>query len=208
MIFLLGFLAQIFFSARVIIQWLLSERAKRVVSPLSFWVFSIAGSYLLCLYGCLRHDLAIVAGQFLAYYVYLWNLNAKHVWQRLPAFLRLVLLVTPVCALLVFAVNATQFAEILFRNRQIPVSLLLFGLLGQTLFTLRFVYQWAYSYYHGKVSCLPAAFWVISLIGASCIMCYGVLRSDPVLIVGHSFGMITYVRNLIIGKKQTKRKPS
>ena len=46
-IYVIGFLAQAFFSARIIFQWILSERAKKVVSPSIFWILSIAGSYLL-----------------------------------------------------------------------------------------------------------------------------------------------------------------
>lgn len=46
-VYAIGFLAQAFFSARILIQWILSERAKRVVSPTAYWVCSLAGSYLL-----------------------------------------------------------------------------------------------------------------------------------------------------------------
>lgn len=46
-----GFLAQGFFSARILVQWLLSERARKVLSPSVFWVLSLAGAYLLCFYG-------------------------------------------------------------------------------------------------------------------------------------------------------------
>ena len=37
-IYAIGFLAQAFFSARILIQWILSERAHRVVSPSAYWV--------------------------------------------------------------------------------------------------------------------------------------------------------------------------
>ena len=43
-VYAIGFLAQAFFSARILCQWILSERARRVVSPSVFWVLSIAGS--------------------------------------------------------------------------------------------------------------------------------------------------------------------
>ena len=76
-VYAIGFLAQAFFSARILIQWILSERAKRVVSPTAYWVCSLAGSYLLFVYGWLRDDFAIILGQMVSYYIYLWNLNAK-----------------------------------------------------------------------------------------------------------------------------------
>ena len=47
MIYVIGFLAQVFFSARILLQWILSERAKKVISPAIFWQLSIVGSYLL-----------------------------------------------------------------------------------------------------------------------------------------------------------------
>ena len=67
MIYVIGFLAQLCFSARILIQWLMSERARKVLSPTVFWILSLAGAYLLCLYGWLRKDFAIVMGQFLSY---------------------------------------------------------------------------------------------------------------------------------------------
>ena len=49
MIYVVGFLAQLFFSARILLQWILSERAKKVISPTIFWQLSLVGSYLLFL---------------------------------------------------------------------------------------------------------------------------------------------------------------
>ena len=87
-----GFLAQAFFSARILVQWILSERAKKVLSPSLFWILSLAGAYLLCLYGWMRDDFAIVLGQFVSYYIYLWNLKIKGVWQHVRTMFRWVLL--------------------------------------------------------------------------------------------------------------------
>ena len=83
-VYAIGFVAQLFFSARILIQWIMSERARHVLSPTLFWVFSLLGSYLLCLYGWLRTDFSIVLGQFVSYYIYMWNLRAKGVLSRLP----------------------------------------------------------------------------------------------------------------------------
>lgn len=46
---------------------------------------------------------------------------------------------------------------------------------------------------------LPAGFWLISLAGSLLIVIYGIIRSDLVLIVGQSFGLVAYIRNLWIG---------
>ncbi len=41
MIYALGFLAQICFSARLLIQWIISEKEKQVVSPYSVLVIKL-----------------------------------------------------------------------------------------------------------------------------------------------------------------------
>lgn len=199
----IGFLAQGFFSARILVQWILSERARCVLSPSLFWILSLAGAYLLCLYGWLRDDFSIVLGQFISYYIYLWNLNIKGIWRKIPTLLRLVLMLTPIAAICFVAGNAEAFTARFLHNEAVPLWLLLFGSAGQVLFTLRFVYQWLYSRREGK-SRLPAGFWAISLIGSLTIVTYGVIRLDAVLIVGQSFGIIAYIRNLILIKNEKK----
>ncbi len=199
----IGFLAQGFFSARILVQWILSERARRVLSPSLFWILSLAGAYLLCLYGWLRDDFSIVLGQFISYYIYLWNLNIKGIWGKIPTLLRLVLMLTPIAAICFVAGNAEAFTARFLHNEAVPLWLLLFGSAGQVLFTLRFVYQWLYSRREGK-SRLPAGFWAISLIGSLTIVTYGLIRLDAVFIVGQSFGIIAYIRNLILIKNEKK----
>lgn len=196
----IGFLAQGFFSARILVQWLMSERAKRVLSPTIFWVLSIIGSYLLCLYGWLRDDFAIVLGQCISYYIYLWNLNIKGVWHKVPWIFRFILVMTPVVAVCFMIGNAGEVVEKLFRNENIPLWLVIYGCLGQILFTLRFIYQWYYSRKEGE-SELPAGFWIISLTGSLLIVSYALIRKDPVLILGQSFGLVSYIRNLCILRK-------
>ena len=45
MIYVIGLFAQLCFSARILIQWLMSERARKVLSPTVFWILSLAGAY-------------------------------------------------------------------------------------------------------------------------------------------------------------------
>lgn len=194
----IGALSQVFFSARVLVQWILSERARKVLSPTLFWLLSLCGSYLMCLYGFLRHDFAIVLGQFISYYVYLWNLKAKGFWAKLWLPVRWVLLLTPPVALVVVVCQTTDIVGQFFGNADVPLGLLLFGSFGQVLFTFRFIYQFLYSRSRHE-SILPKGFWIISLAGASSICLYGLIRHDPILILGQSFGMVSYVRNLWIG---------
>ena len=197
----IGFLAQGFFSARILVQWILSEKARKVLSPTMFWVLSLAGSYLLCIYGWLRHDFAIVFGQVISYYIYLWNLALKGVWRRINMVLRIVLLATPVAALCFVLSDSEEFVRDFFHDPDVPLWLLVYGSSGQILFTFRFIYQWLYSTRLHR-SELPSGFWMISLCGSLLIVSYGIVRLDPVLIVGQSFGLVAYIRNLIIGHRQ------
>ena len=200
MIYVIGFLAQVFFSARILLQWILSERAKKVISPAIFWQLSIVGSYLLFVYGWLRDDFAIILGQIISYYIYIWNLDKKHQWKKLPFIIRTLLLLTPVVAILYMLKDASAFVDQFFRNEKIPLWLLIYGSMGQIIFTLRFVYQWIYSKRKDE-SLLPIGFWVISLLGSLIIVSYAIYRRDPVLILGQSTGLIAYSRNIYLSRK-------
>jgi len=194
----IGFLAQIFFSARILYQWIVPEKAKKIISPPIFWILSIFGSYLLFIYGVLRNDFAIIFGQFIAYYIYLWNLNMQGIWKQIHVGLKAILLLTPVIAVALLMRDMNAFTTLFFRQKDIPVWLLIFGSAGQVLFTFRFIYQWIYSA-HLHRSVLPIGFWIISLLGSGIIVAYGIIRHDPVLILGQSVGFVAYVRNIMIG---------
>ncbi len=205
-VYAIGFIAQFFFSARTVFQWIKSEKAKTVVSPSAYWVLSVIGAYLLCFYGWMRDDFSIIIGQFLSCYIYLWNLNSKGLWQKFGPVLKTFLIVVPVAALLFMMRDYDEFVNSFFKNDEVPFWLLLFGSAGQIIFTLRFVYQWVYSVRRHQ-SFLPVGFWIISLIGSGTIIAYGIFRHDPVLILGQSFGFVAYCRNLVIGFKERKVEP-
>lgn len=199
----LGFLAQGLFSARMLVQWIRSERAHQVVNPTLFWMLSLAASLLFFLYGWLRADFALMLGQIIGYLAYVWNLGAKGVWQTLGRWrwpVVALLLAIPVAVAVRIALNWDIVSETLFHNDAIPRWLLLFGIVGQVVFSLRFVYQTAYSARRGE-SVLPLGFWLISTAGALLILAYGILRRDPVVILAQSFGLITYIRNIMLLKK-------
>ena len=70
----LGFLAQLMFSARFLVQWLASERAGRSIVPLLFWYLSIGGSALLLSYAIYRKDPVFILGQSMGILIYSRNL--------------------------------------------------------------------------------------------------------------------------------------
>ncbi|MCY1402907.1 lipid-A-disaccharide synthase [compost metagenome] len=69
------------------------------------------------------------------------------------------------------------------------------GFAGQLLFTGRFALQWLYSEYK-KRSVIPVGFWYLSLGGSALLLAYAIYRKDPVFILGQSFGLVVYLRNL------------
>lgn len=191
--FILGFAAQGLFSIRVLIQWILSEKAKKVVSPTIYWQISLFASFLFSIYGWLRGDFAIILGQIFSYYIYIWNLNSKDHWKEIFPLARYIILLTPLAAITYVVINGDSTIDRLFGN--IPIGLLLFGSAGQIIFTFRFIYQFWYSRSR-KESLLPTGFWILSLIGSAITITYGIFRKDPVLIIGQGAGFIAYSRNL------------
>jgi lipid-A-disaccharide synthase-like uncharacterized protein len=197
-IFGIGLLAQLCFSARILVQWIWSERAHQLVSPTLYWVLSLLGSYVMFYYGYLRSDFSIIFGQFVSFYIYIANLQYKGVWKRIPTLLRWLLYVTPVVALTLTAEGAGEFVARFLRNEGVPLPLLIFGTVAQTLFSSRFIYQIIYSVRHGQ-SLMPVSFWALSLLGAGMILVYGLIRLDWILVLGQSFGIVAYTRNILIG---------
>ena len=200
-IYAIGFFAQILFSSRLLLQWIVSEKNKVVLTPRLFWQLSLLASFLLFIYGYLRHDFAIMLGQTLTYFIYIRNIQIQGDWIKFPKVFRVFLWIFPLIIVAYYYNNNTFDIQNLFRNENIPLWLLALGSIAQIIFTFRFIYQWIYSE-RKKESVLPAGFWLLSLIGALLILVYAVLRKDPVLLIGHLFGSIIYFRNLMILRKQ------
>jgi lipid-A-disaccharide synthase-like uncharacterized protein len=201
LIYGIGFLAQVLFSSRLIVQWLTSEKQKRVVTPSLFWSLSLAASFLLFIYGYLRDDFAIMLGQILTYFIYIRNLQIQNYWQKIHIILRRLFLLTPLILFVYYYNNNIIDVNNLFKNEAIPLWLLLLGIFSQIVFTLRFIYQWWYSEKY-KESILPFGFWLLSIIGSTLILIYAIIRRDPVLLAGHSVGVMIYIRNVILLKRQ------
>jgi lipid-A-disaccharide synthase-like uncharacterized protein len=82
------------------------------------------------------------------------------------------------------------------------------GFAAQGVFTARFVVQWLASE-QKRDSVVPAAFWWLSLIGGSTLLCYAIHKHDPVISLGQALGVFVYVRNLMLaakGKRRTVRR--
>jgi lipid-A-disaccharide synthase-like uncharacterized protein len=70
----IGLIGQGIFSARFIIQWLVSEREKRSVIPVAFWYLSLLGGITLFMYAVYKRDPVFIIGQFSGVFIYSRNL--------------------------------------------------------------------------------------------------------------------------------------
>lgn len=74
----LGFLGQILFTGRMLVQWFVSEREKRSVVPPAFWWMSLVGATMLLVYFVWRKEPIGVLGQATGWFVYVRNLWMIH----------------------------------------------------------------------------------------------------------------------------------
>ena len=70
----LGFLGQLLFTGRMLVQWLVSEKQRRSVVPPIFWWMSLGGASMLMVYFVWRRDIVGVIGQATGWIIYLRNL--------------------------------------------------------------------------------------------------------------------------------------
>tara|TARA_B110000438_G_scaffold277717_1_gene300596 strand:+ start:94 stop:714 length:621 start_codon:yes stop_codon:yes gene_type:complete len=196
-IYSIGFLAQILFSSRLIIQWFYSEKKNKIITPSVFWILSLLGSFLLFIYGYLRSDFAIMLGQSLTYFIYIRNLQLQGEWDKLNFFIRFLFITFPAYIVIYYYNNNVIDIDILIKETDIASWLFTLGIISQLIFTFRFVYQWIYSE-NKKESSLPLGFWLLSISGSILILIYAIFRYDPVLFTGHMIGSLLYARNIYI----------
>lgn len=200
---LIGFIAQGLFFSRFAVQLFVSEKARASLSPAIFWQLSMLACYLMMTYGFLRNDFSIIEGQLIAYFIYIRNLQLKDVWRQIPKMLRILLVLTPLVAIGYGILHYEEILKPLFYNPSIPLSWLLLGTIGQTIFASRFIYQWVYSEYK-KASIFPLGFWVISMVGSAIIIAYALFAKDLVLLIGQGFGLFVYARNFYLRTLENK----
>ena len=80
---------------------------------------------------------------------------------------------------------------------------LVVGLVGQLMFTGRFIVQWIASERAGR-SVMPLAFWYFSIFGGTIVLAYGLHKLDPVIILGQVPGVVIYSRNIWLIRRETQ----
>jgi lipid-A-disaccharide synthase-like uncharacterized protein len=84
---------------------------------------------------------------------------------------------------------------------------LVFGVVAQLLFAARFLVQWISSEKAGK-SVIPFAFWLFSMGGGLMTLVYGIVKREPVIILGQGLATIIYVRNIMLIMKERRSPPA
>jgi lipid-A-disaccharide synthase-like uncharacterized protein len=70
----LGLLGQLLYTARMAVQWIVSERRKRSVIPPAFWWLSLAAASALTVYFIWRRDIVGILGNCMGAFIYIRNL--------------------------------------------------------------------------------------------------------------------------------------
>jgi len=84
---IIGFLGQVLFSARFLVQWISSEMKRSSVIPVAFWWLSLFGSLSLLSYAISRKDPVFILGQSFGFIVYIRNLmliKGKKISKKQP----------------------------------------------------------------------------------------------------------------------------
>ncbi len=190
----LGWTADGLFFSRFLVQWIASERASKSVAPRSFWWLSLFGAVCLALYTNHRGEPVLFAGAVITGLIYARNLMIAYG----RAGVRLGLLSTSALALLaawVLVRGANSRADL----ASAPVWLVC-SIVGQSLWSSRFVVQWWMAEREQRVQ-FPRSFWWISLAGNMLLLAYAIHRADPILIVGYTPGPLVQIRNLMLSHR-------
>ncbi|HEU4394832.1 MAG TPA: lipid-A-disaccharide synthase N-terminal domain-containing protein [Planctomycetota bacterium] len=76
--FVVGMAGQCVFAARFVVQWLATEREKKVVIPVAFWWISIVGATITLAYAAYRQDPVFLLAQAGGLAMYARNLVIHH----------------------------------------------------------------------------------------------------------------------------------
>ncbi|MEI8124223.1 MAG: lipid-A-disaccharide synthase N-terminal domain-containing protein [Parachlamydiaceae bacterium] len=217
----LGFLAAIAFTSRMLIQWLTSERKGRSVVVPAFWRLSLCGNVLLAVHAFIQMQFHVCLVQVCNSVISWRNLNLmqpseKQVSKRYTVGLLAAAVLTIVVAFAIqghfvigndgawFRVPSTPWQD--NANLNISWGWHLLGFIGLLLFGSRFWIQWWYAEKR-QTSYLGRAFWWTSLVGEGMCLLYFLQIHDPVNFIGPAFGIIPYIRNLmLIYRKNTLEK--
>jgi lipid-A-disaccharide synthase-like uncharacterized protein len=186
-----GWLGNACFASRVLVQWLHVERLRSRAAPQIFWLLSLSGSALLGAYAVERGAWVLLVGFGINGLIYLRNLRLGDVSQSPRPLAKSQAVVLAVASLLALA--SAGLAGGVFLGR--PWGWLGVAVIGQAIWSSRFVVQWWFSE-RARASHFPPVFWALSLVGNGLLLAYALHLGDAVLVAGFALGPIVQSRNL------------
>ena len=199
----LGLSGQVLFALRGLVQWAASERARRSVVPPAYWWMTVAAALILSIYAALRGDPILVVGPLVSLGLGLRNLSIQ-AGARGGISRRAVL---PVAIGLTGTLLVATAVESLRRGADLPLGWVVLGLVGQALWTSRFVVQWWTSEVRGE-SVLSRGFWWLTITGSLLLAAYALLRRDWVFLLAYGFSPVPAARNLVLLSRAVTPSPA
>lgn len=208
----LGYISTAAFGARFLVQWITSEIKKESVVTPTFWKLSLAGNIALMVHALIQVQYPICVLQACNAVISWRNLNLmqpapKQVKkQTVIALFGIVICLT----LFAFAFQGMFLPEGQSQWMRIPISYMqkksglsihplwhIAGFAGVLLFNSRFWVQWWLAE-KNRSSQLGKPFWWLSLIGDPLSIAYFLRIGDDVNLIGAVFGLVPYIRNLML----------
>lgn len=208
----LGFLSALAFSARMLVQWLTSEVSGRSIVMPGFWKLSLIGNILLAIHSLVQVQFHVCVIQACNAVISWRNLNLMQPFECQYSLTR-TLQILGIAILSVLALFMLQGHFLMtggqewFRipiapwqtttHNQLTLAWHLFGFAGLVLFNSRFWIQWWCAEKH-RESYLGAPFWWVSLSGEIICLVYFLTINDAVNFVGPAVALVPYIRNLML----------
>lgn len=194
----LGWAGNACFFSRFFLQWLQSEKAKKSVTPASFWWLSLFGSLSVGACAVAKGEWVLLPVFGINTAIYLRNLWMGRRTERATGL-------GPIPAGLVGLAAAATVLTLAPGRSDGPATmatgLLLAGWLGQAIWGTRFIIQWWYSERAGK-SHFPASFWWFTLSGSVLNILYTTQLDSVIFLVGYLPTPIYPIRNLMLGRRR------
>jgi lipid-A-disaccharide synthase-like uncharacterized protein len=192
-----GWVGQALYFSRFLIQWYLSERARKIVVPSLFWWLSIAGAFCSGLYAFHKGELVFLISPVINLFVHGRNIALLRTNRPMSKQSLLPVLIGMVALVMI----SSYFWDKLKPSQYSPFWLFVGGI-GQFLWTSRFPLQWYLSERSRNVT-LGAAFFWVSFFGSVLLLAVALKGGNPIFIAGYALGPILYGRNLILSARST-----
>lgn len=212
----LGFIATLGFTLRFMVQWLSSEKRKMSYVPRSFWVISLCASFSMMVHSFIQIQFPICLIQAMNNVIAWRNLNLMKANPKSFKFTIVIFSSVFVSITLLFLFQSlvlthnfdwiqTPRSPWNDQNTQ-PVGMFwhCLGIIGLVAFGSRFWLQWWFAE-RKQNSFISESFWWTSLAGALISLCYFIRLFDIVNVLGYGFGLIPYLRNLMLIKKKSAK---